>query len=98
MLFSLSACQTSPVVDTRPTPHTLIYSYLIAHGMARGYVMSGNLDMKQLATVLMADRAALLAVMAETANPSSPHLHAAGNAIEQLLATVEPSDYGRMKR
>ncbi|NHN85839.1 hypothetical protein GOB93_14480 [Acetobacter musti] len=95
VLFTVSACQTSsPVVDMRPTPHTLIYTYLMAHGMARGTVMSGDITPPQLTGLLVADRAALLAVMKETAYPSGANLVAASRAVQQLLAATQPSDYG----
>ncbi|GEN62729.1 hypothetical protein [Acetobacter oeni] len=94
VLCAVSACQTSSEVSLRTTPHTLIYTYLMAHGMARGTVMSGDMTPQKLSGLLIADRAALLAVMKETAYPSGSNLAAASQAVQQLLAMTQPSDYG----
>ncbi len=72
--------------------HTLIYTYLMVHGMARGYVMSGGLDRDQLGRLILADRTALLAVATETAQPSRHNLLLAGEAVQALLAEVTPGD------
>lgn len=94
VLLCVSACQQQAVVDVRPTPHTLIYTYLMAHGMARGTVMSGEMTPQKLTGLLVADRAALLAVLKETAYPSGTNLAAASKAVQVLLAATDPTDHG----
>lgn len=96
ILVLLAGCQTAPAVSVRPTPHTLVYAYLMAHGMARGCVMSGGLDMAGLKEVMVADRFALLAVMLETAHPSDTNMKQASQAVQRLLAAVQPADVRRM--
>lgn len=89
---ALAACQASPVVSTRPTPHTLIYSYMIAHGMARGAVMSGGITAHRLTEIIVLDHEALLAVAREESLPSDSNMRAANRAIEQLIAATAPVD------
>ncbi|NHN87542.1 hypothetical protein GOB81_02705 [Acetobacter sp. LMG 1627] len=90
----LGACQAAPVVNLDPTPHTLIYSYLMAHGMARGAVMSGGMNMQQLLDLIRIDREALRAVSRETAAPGSDNLRAANQAVERLIDATKPLDGG----
>ncbi|MFT8804026.1 MAG: hypothetical protein ABF856_02410 [Acetobacter aceti] len=89
---ALAACQASPVVSTRPTPHTLVYSYMIAHGMARGAVMSGGITPHRLTEIIVLDHAALLAVAREETSPGDSNMQAANSAIERLIAVTEPMD------
>lgn len=89
---ALAACQASPVVNTRPTPHTLIYSYMIAHGMARGAVMSGGITPHRLTEIIVLDHEALLAVAREESSPADSNMRAANKAIEQLIAVTTPVD------
>ncbi|WP_010667745.1 hypothetical protein [Acetobacter aceti] len=89
---ALAACQASPVVSTKPTPHTLVYSYMMAHGMARGAVMSGGITPRRLTEIIVLDHEALLAVAREESLPSDSNMRAANKAIEQLIATTTPVD------
>ena len=88
----LAACQAAPVVKVEPTPHTLVYSYLMAHGMARGAVMSGGMNARQLLDLIRADHEALLAVARESSIPGSTNLKAANEAVERLIAATRPLD------
>ncbi|MFT8719316.1 hypothetical protein [Acetobacter sp.] len=88
----LAACQAAPVVKVEPTPHTLVYSYLMAHGMARGAVMSGGMNARQLLDLIRADHEALLAVAHESSAPGSTNLKAANEAVERLIAATQPLD------
>lgn len=55
----LAGCQAPmATVKITPTPTTLIYSYIIAHGMARGRVMSGDLAPQDVIRLAQADQAA----------------------------------------
>ncbi|GBQ22907.1 hypothetical protein AA0472_0923 [Acetobacter estunensis NRIC 0472] len=92
LCLALAACQASPAVSLRPTPHSLIYSYMMAHGMARGAVMSGGMTPRQIMELIVVDHAALLAVAREMAEPSGGNMHAANDAIIRLVALTQPVD------
>lgn len=96
-LTGLTACTSAPVVSTKPTPHTLIYTYLMAHGMARAAVMSGAVQPEALPQLLVADQAALHDVVLETLQPSDHQLKTAGQSVQQLLSLTEPPDAGKAK-
>jgi len=90
--IGLSACATRPEsVAEVPTQHSVVYTYLMAHGMARGYVMSEPLDRPSLDKLISIDHAALMAVATESALPSSVHLRDATHAVENLLAMLAPN-------
>ncbi|KXV62248.1 hypothetical protein AD949_12520 [Acetobacter orleanensis] len=92
-LAALAGCQSAPgAVQINPTPHTLIYSYVIASGMARGQVMSGRVPPARLVQIVNADRAALAAIVYAEYNPSSAGIKNAGQAMENFLAVIEPPD------
>lgn len=92
-LMVLAGCQSSAnMVKITPTPRTLIYSYVIASGMARGQVMSGQVSRERLVQIVNADRAALTAILNAEYNPSGAGLKNAGQAMENFLAVIEPTD------
>lgn len=92
-LTLMAGCQSAPgTVQISPTPHTLIYSYVIASGMARGQVMSGRVSPERLVQIVNADRAALAAIAYAEYNPSSAGIENAGVAMENFLAVIEPSN------
>ncbi|WP_050942236.1 hypothetical protein [Acetobacter tropicalis] len=67
----LAGCQAPmATVKITPTPTTLIYSYIIAHGMARGRVMSGDLAPQDVIRLAQADQMALLSVLMAEKEPS----------------------------
>ncbi|ATJ91314.1 MULTISPECIES: hypothetical protein [Acetobacter] len=67
----LAGCQAPmATVKITPTPTTLIYSYIIAHGMARGRVMSGDLAPQDVIRLAQADQTALLSVLMAEKEPS----------------------------
>ncbi|WP_156480450.1 hypothetical protein [Acetobacter tropicalis] len=69
-------------VKITPTPTTLIYSYIIAHGMARGRVMSGDLAPQDVIRLAQADQMALLSVLMAEKEPSR---ESEKNALEKTL-------------
>jgi len=90
--LGLTSCATAPMeASAVPTsPHSLIYTYLMAHGMAFGYVMGGNVDQKGLELLVAIDHNAQLSVANELKQPSAEHLQQANQAVETLLAFVTP--------
>lgn len=92
-LAALAGCQSVPgMVAVKPTPHTLIASYMIASGMARGEVMSGRVSPTRLVQIVQADRTALMAILTVQYHPSGAGIENAGQALENFLAVIEPSD------
>lgn len=75
-----------------PTPETVVTSYMIAHGMARGAVMSGGMSLQTLAQLVMTDHRTLLAVARAASSPDSRNLQQANEAIERLIALTTPPD------
>lgn len=65
---------------------------MMAHGMARGAVMSGGITPRRLTEIIVLDHEALLAVAREESLPSDSNMRAANKAIEQLIATTTPVD------
>mgnify|MGYP003364949245 FL=1 len=92
-LTVLAGCQSSAGrVAINPTPRTLIYSYVIASGMARGQVMSGLVSPERLVQIVNADRTALAAILNAEYSPSGAGIKNAGQAMENFLAVIEPAD------
>jgi len=88
-LLGLSACAGNPDERTAANdPHVVVYAYLMAHGMARGYVMSEPVGKDDLARLISVDRTALLAVAQESTQPSPAHLRSATAAVESLLSML----------
>ncbi len=92
-LAVLAGCQSSAgMVKINPTPRTLIYSYVIASGMARGQVMSGLVPPERLIRIVDADRTALAAILVAEHSPTGADIKTASQAVENFLAVIEPSD------
>ncbi|MDN7354073.1 hypothetical protein [Acetobacter senegalensis] len=75
-------------VKITPTPTTLIYSYLIAHGMARGRVMSGDLTPQDVIQLARADQMALLSVLMAEKEHSARNFKDAGEAMVSFLRAM----------
>lgn len=63
----LSGCND---VRIKPTPNALFYTYLIAHGMVYGKIISGEISAAEFAELLRADQKSLLAIKSTIKNPS----------------------------
>ncbi|MCP1241156.1 hypothetical protein GOB86_01005 [Acetobacter lambici] len=89
-LVGVAGCQSVPYqLKVEQTPSTLLYSYAIANGMARGQLMSGGLTLPQIVHIVTADRAALAAILAFRDHPGSNTLKVAGLKVEDFLATID---------
>lgn len=87
----LAGCQAPmATVKITPTPTTLIYSYIIAHGMARGRVMSGDLAPQDVIRLAQADQMALLSVLMAEKEPSRRSFKGAANAVVSFLSALNP--------
>jgi len=73
-------------------PRSLLDGYLIAHGMARSYVMSGRASRESLGTLIQYDRTALLAVAADQVEPSGTHANQAEQALQRLVEYTGQQD------
>ena len=90
---ALAGCQSAPYqLKVEQTPSTLLYSYAIANGMARGQLMSGTMTLPQIVTLVAADRAALGAILVFRDHPSNGTLNMAGHKVEDFLAALEQPD------
>lgn len=86
----LAGCQAPmATVKITPTPTTLIYSYIIAHGMARGRVMSGDLAPQDVIRLAQADQMALLSVLMAEKEPSRKAMERARSAVGVYLDRIE---------
>ncbi|KAA8389440.1 hypothetical protein FOH24_08655 [Acetobacter tropicalis] len=86
----LAGCQAPmATVKITPTPTTLIYSYIIAHGMARGRVMSGDLAPQDVIRLAQADQMALLSVLMAEKEPSYKNIRFAKINGEHFLRSIE---------
>ncbi|WP_338331507.1 hypothetical protein [Acetobacter sp. LMG 32666] len=94
-LVGVAGCQSVPYeLRVEQTPSTLLYSYAIANGMARGQLMSGGLTLPQIVHIVTADRAALAAILAFRDHPDGNTLKVAGLKVESFLATIdEPATF-----
>ncbi|MFT8439474.1 hypothetical protein [Acetobacter fabarum] len=95
-LVGVAGCQSVPYqLKVEQTPSTLLYSYAIANGMARGQLMSGGLSLPQIVQIVTADREALAAILVFRDHPGSNTLKVAGLKVEAFLATIdEPAPLG----
>ena len=90
---TLAGCQSAPYqLKVEQTPSTLLYSYAIANGMARGQLMSGTMTLPQIVNIVTADRAALAAILVFRDHPSNNTLSVAGHKVEDFLATIDQPD------
>lgn len=86
----LAGCQAPmATVKITPTPTTLIYSYIIAHGMARGRVMSGDLAPQDVIRLAQADQMALLSVLIAEKEPSRKNFNYNRSAIIDFLDAID---------
>jgi hypothetical protein len=94
-LIGLSGCAAPGAerVATEPTsPHSLVYTYLMAHGMAYGYVMASGPNTPNLNILVALDHNAWVLVLNELKAPSDRHLAQANGAVDSLIAAVTPPD------
>ncbi|WP_086638547.1 hypothetical protein [Acetobacter okinawensis] len=92
-LAALAGCQSAPYqLRVEQTPSTLLYSYAIANGMARGQLMSGTMTLPQIVNIVTADRAALGAILLFRDHPNNSTLIVAGQKVEDFLATLDQPD------
>ena len=89
LLGLLAGCQSHSVgLVVRPTPRTVLYSYVIANGMARGRLMSDRVTVAEYMRILQSDRAALSAIMQLRDRPTNENLHNAGEKVEDFIALI----------
>lgn len=94
VLFGLvgcvAACQAVPQgLPLYQTPHTVLYSYVITNGMARGRLMAGPLPNAQVQAILKADRETLGALLLFQDHPSQFTLLQAGQKVEDFIGVIE---------
>ena len=63
----------------------MVITYLIAHGMAESYVMSGRADPASLLELVRHDHAALVALRGHESGPSWTTLSQARSAVRALM-------------
>lgn len=86
----LAGCHTSmTTVKITPTPTTLLYSYIIAHGMARGRIMSGDLAPQDVIRLAQADQMALLSVLRVEKEPSYKNIKYAKRISENFIGLIQ---------
>jgi hypothetical protein len=94
LLLCLGACQAGgslasdstgdPVSIGRGTQRVVI-NYLIAHGMAESYVMSGRATAADLLDLVRFDHSALVALRGHEADPNWTSLKQAAGAVSALM-------------
>ena len=87
----VAGCQSGPPgqLVLRQTPRTVLYSYLMANGMARGRLMSETVTPAQYLRIVQADRSALIAILLFRDKPSQRNLGNAGQRVEDFLGVIE---------
>ncbi|MGD7068704.1 hypothetical protein [Acetobacter sp. AAB5] len=88
-ILGLAGCQSSRGLKVQETPRTLLYSYVIANGMARGRIMTEDLPPTQVFNIITTDRNALLAILAFRDKPTRRRLRKAGQKVEDFIGAVE---------
>ncbi|NLI28286.1 MAG: hypothetical protein GX413_13060 [Acetobacter sp.] len=93
-LFLLTACQSQQgsVSQLSDRHNTLIYNYLIVHGMSQGSVMAGNTPREQIPLLIQLDKTALLSVILATSQPTHAHRDLAVRSMQDLIAFLTPAD------
>ena len=94
-LFLLTACQSpqgSLSQQLSDRHNTLIYNYLIVHGMSQGSVMAGNTPREQIPLLIQLDKTALLSVILATSQPTHAHRDLAVRSMQDLIAFLTPAD------
>ena len=91
----LSACQLSGSQSGGPAigdstsiaqgTQRVVINYLIAHGMAESYVMSGRATPANLLDLVRFDHSALVAIRGHEADPGWTSLQRASNAVRALM-------------
>ena len=71
--------------DLGDATRQVVMTYLIAHGMAESYVMSGHADAASLLDLVRFDHAALVALRGHESGPSWARLSQARNAVRALM-------------
>ncbi|MBR2123680.1 MAG: hypothetical protein IJ934_00645 [Acetobacter sp.] len=87
----LSACHHDVYqgVILRQTPRTVLYSYVIADGMARGRFMRKPIYAAQVLAILNADHEARTALRLFHKHPSRQTLQQAGQKVEDFIGVIE---------
>lgn len=88
-ILGLAGCQSSRGLKVQETPRTLLYSYVIANGMARGRLMTEDLPPDQVYNIIKTDRNALVAILAFRDKPTRRTLRQAGHKVEDFIGAVE---------
>jgi hypothetical protein len=89
LLGLLAGCQShSGALVVRQTPRTILYSYVIANGMARGRLMSDRVTVGEYMRILQSDRDALTAIMQFRDSPTNENLHNAGQRVEDFITLI----------
>lgn len=89
-LLLLAGCQMAPQgVSVAPTPSTLIYSYIIANGMARGHIMVDRLTTEQIVSLAATDHMTLLAILLAAREPTPRNFERANNAMVLYLQAID---------
>lgn len=87
---SMAGCQSVPYqLKVEQTPSTLLYSYAIANGMARGQLMNGGMTLPQIVQILTADRSALSAILVFRDHPGAETFRLAGQKVEDFLFVID---------
>lgn len=91
LVWTISACHRYDFqgIIIRQTPRTVLYSYAIANGMARGRFMTKPLYLAQEQAILKADHDARAALRFFGKHPSRSTLQQAGQKVEKLIGVIE---------
>ena len=86
----LTACASGGAATDQPRSvaqgtQRVVINYLIAHGMAESYVMSGRATPADLVKLVDFDRNALIAIRGHEANPDWTTLSRAAGAVSALM-------------
>ncbi len=97
LLLGMAGCQAAPtpalpVVSIDEGTRRVIITYLIAHGMAESYVMSGRATPVGLLDLVRSDHAALIAVRGQATRPTWNMLDHADGAVQALIDTTTALD------
>ena len=88
-LLCLAGCQggavVAPDLDAQQGAQLILIDYVIAHGMAESYLMSGRATPANLVDLVRYDHAALLAISGSQAAPSRVSLVQSAAAVRALL-------------
>lgn len=89
-LLGLTGCQSGEAVLGDPSSiaqgtQRVVINYLIAHGMAESYVMSGRATPADLVDLVRFDHSALVAIRGHEADPDWTSLAHAASAVSALM-------------